>query len=289
MRLTLSLLAALVLAAGLVLLGDHYVLAASGWASQFKFRVQSDMAAVIRAIKAGEPAAFWTLIMLSGSYGFLHALGPGHGKVLLGGSAIGSAIRPLRMFAVGAAASLAQALSAILLVLVTVNLLSLTSQQASAVAEGAMSAVSRIAILVIGGVLVWRGVKALRQAGHRHHAHCGCGHAHSPTAQDVVALGTPRDIAALILSVAARPCTGAIFLLVITWHLGIPVAGICGVLAMGFGTAFLNSLAIGGGLAARRVAGLGARMSGIGALRTAGLLQVAAGGAVIGLSALAVV
>jgi len=293
MRLIPSLLAAALIAVLLVTLGDHYGMLALGWAQGLQFRVQTEMAGVIRAIKAGDPAAIWTLCILCGAYGFLHALGPGHGKVLLGGAAIGSVIRPARMFAIGAAASMAQAGVAILLVLVTVNLLSLTSQEASAFAEGAMSTISRIFITAIGAVLVWRGLRGLRrvtrhqhaQDHHAHHDHCGCGHSHGPTAEEVASLGSWREVAVLIASVAMRPCTGAIFLLVIAWRFGIPGAGVLGVLAMGLGTALLNSLAIGGGLATRRLAGLGAKLSGVGAGRLASVLQLAAGAAVMGMAA----
>ncbi|MDB6454967.1 nickel/cobalt transporter [Falsirhodobacter sp. 20TX0035] len=282
MRLIAGLAAAALLAVVLIGLGDHYGLAALGWASGVQQKVQTEMAGVIRAIKAGDPWALATLCGLSGAYGFLHALGPGHGKVLLGGAALGTTATARRIFALGAAASLAQALGAILLVLVVVNLFRLTSQEASALAEGALATFSRLAIAAIGALLVWRGLRALRAEQHHHH-HCGCGHSHGPTAAEVTNLSSRRETFALILSVAARPCTGAIFLLVIAWRFGIPGAGVLGVLAMGLGTAALNALAIGGGLAARRLAWLGRRT---GNARRAGVLQVAAGAAVVGLSAL---
>lgn len=281
MRLIGALLVAAALAAGLVLLGDHYGMRALGWASQVQFGVQTRMAGVIRAIKAGEPLALLTLCGLSAAYGFLHALGPGHGKVVLGGAALGTAARPGRIFAIGAAASLAQAGAAILLVLVVVNLFRLTSAEASALAEGALATASRLAVAAIGVLLAWRGFRALRREQHHHH-HCGCGHSHGPTAEEVTTLSSLREAAALVLSVAARPCTGAVFLLVIAWRFGIPGAGVLGVLAMGLGTAALNALAIGGGLAGRRLAWIG----GGGSARTAGVLQLGAGAAIAGLALL---
>ncbi|MEI4487069.1 hypothetical protein V8J36_12805 [Frigidibacter sp. MR17.14] len=316
MRVILPVAAALALAALLWwLAGGSHAAEAYRWASARQLEVQNAMAGAIRAIKAGRPHAVLSLCGLAAAYGFVHALGPGHGKVVLGGAALASRATAARMFAIGAAASLAQALAAILLVALGVKLFSLGSDQASRLAEGWLATLSRVFIALIGATLVWRGARLLLRGSlpafalakisrggaqsargqsphaaphdhHHHHDHCGCTHDHGPAPEAVAALASPREALALILSVAARPCTGAIFLLVIAWRFGIPGAGALAVLAMGLGTAAFNTLAIGGGLAARRLAWAGARASSGRAQAVAGGLTLAGGLVILALTSL---
>ena len=269
------------------------------WAAERQHQVQDAMAGAIRAIRAGDAWAVISLCLLSGAYGFVHAMGPGHGKVLLGGAALAGGVTPRRMLAVGLLAGLAQAGAAILLVAVGVKLLALSSAQASDLAEGWLASASRWAMAALGALLVWRAVRALwssraaapsrdrhlAHAGHaQDHAHphghgeaCGCGHLHGPTPEQVAALTTPRDLALMVASIAIRPCTGALFLLVVAWRFGIPLAGAAAVITMGLGTALFNALAIGGGLAARRILSAGGAALSQGGLRIAATLQLSAG------------
>ena len=295
MRLIPALLMALALAALVTVAADGSAgQSLFRWASARQHEVQDAMAAAIRAIKAGDPRAVVSLCLLSGAYGFVHAMGPG------------------RMLAVGLVAGLAQAMTAILLVAVGVKVLALSSADASALAEGWLASASRWAIAAIGALLVWRALRVLWRTraqgpatghghghdhgqgqaqvqGHGAHDHtagpaCGCGHSHGPTAAQVAALSSPRDLAMMVASIAIRPCTGALFLMVVAWRFGIPLAGAAAVIAMGLGTALFNSLAIGGGVAARRLLSAGGAVLGGAGLRVAATLQLSAGLVVLALT-----
>ncbi|MCR9150564.1 MAG: hypothetical protein NXH83_10345 [Rhodobacteraceae bacterium] len=237
--------ALLVLAlAAFVWLDGPRILAAEAAAAQRE--AQNAMAGALRALKAGEPAALATLIALAFGYGVAHAAGPGHGKLVVGAYGIAGRVRPARLAGVALAASLAQATVAVVLVYAGVLVFDLTRAQLGAMADRWMMQASALAIGAIGLWLALRGMRRLWQArsraghddGHVHGP--GCGHAHGPDPAAVARAASPRELAAVIAAVAIRPCTGALFLLVLTWRMGIDAAGIAGAYAMGLGTAVVT-------------------------------------------------
>lgn len=235
---------------------------------------QNALAGPLRQLKAGDSSAMLALLILAFGYGVVHAAGPGHGKVLLGGYALGSRVGAPKLIAVSLAASLAQATFAVLLVYTGVLIVGWTRDQLKGVAEDWFAPVSALAIAALGLWLAGRGVRHLRQAttaaqapGHNPQAHdhhhtdhaCAhCGHAHGPSPDQIAAVQDWRAAAALIAGIAIRPCTGALFLLVLTWQMGIAAAGIAGTYAMGLGTAIITIIAALGAVALREglIAGL---------------------------------
>lgn len=241
------------------------------WVIEQQRAFQNQMAAAVRALRSGDPGAYAALLAAAGAYGFVHAIGPGHGKYLIGGVGLGTTVPASRLLGVALASSLAQAIWAIILVYGGFALLELSAQRMTTLAEDVLAPASYLAIASIGLILVWRGVRSLsrrkgREPSHDHHhghghehghahaqADCGC-HAHGPSPEEVAKLGSLREGLVLIGSIAIRPCTGAIFLLVIAWQMDIRLAGAVAVVVMGLGTAGLTSLVALSSVAARGVA-----------------------------------
>ncbi|HCE69901.1 MAG TPA: hypothetical protein DET67_01105, partial [Ruegeria sp.] len=230
------------------------------WAAGEQRDFQNRIAQALRGLRSGQGEALMLLLSVCFAYGFFHAVGPGHGKVLIGGYGLGRRVPVLRLAAIGLAASLGQAVTAIALVYTGVMVLDLGRQHLVGVTERIMAPASYAAIGLIGCWLVWRGARRLlatQKPTHHHHHHDGetcshCGHKHGPSLSEVEQIGTLREALALIASIAIRPCTGALFVLILTWQMGIALAGIAGTLAMALGTA---SVTVGVGLASAGLRG----------------------------------
>ena len=87
-----------------------------------------------------------------------------------------------------------------------------------------------------------------------------------------------RDAALLIGSIALRPCTGSLFLLILTWQMGIGAAGVLGAFAIGLGTASVTLVVA--GLSVWTRDGAIATLPGAGLARALPLAQIAAGGVI---------
>jgi ABC-type nickel/cobalt efflux system permease component RcnA len=216
------------------------------WAAAGQRDVQTAMAGALRALKQGQPGALATLWGLCFAYGFFHAAGPGHGKLVIGGYGLGRRVPLLRLSGLALASSLGQAATAVVLIYSAVLLLGWTRQQVQGLSDGLFAALSYGAVGLIGLWLLWRGARKLlrgRSAAGQDQAQEGaapcetCGHAHGPTVDQAEAVRSLPEALALVGAVAIRPCTGALFLLILTWRLGIDWAGIVGAVVMGLGTA----------------------------------------------------
>ncbi|SDE08112.1 nickel/cobalt transporter [Limimaricola pyoseonensis] len=226
----------------------------AAWAAGWQREFQTTLASGLRALRAGEPGALGAMLSICFAYGFFHAVGPGHGKFLIGGYGLGREVPVLRLSAISVLSSLGQAGSAVALVGTGLFALGWTRQQLTDTAESVMLPLGTLAIALVGAWLMLRGAlrlwRVLRPAAapaaahahdhHHDHSACGCGHRHGPAPEDLEGRGTLAETLALIASIAIRPCSGAILLLVLTWHMGIFGAGVLGTVAMSLGTAALT-------------------------------------------------
>ncbi len=249
------------------------------WAAQEQRAFQKMMAGSLRAIRGGDGLAILTLCSATAAYGFVHALGPGHGKVLLGGAALASGVTMRRMTVLTVASSLAQAASAILLVLVGGVLLGWATRDLVGLTEAWLAPASAIAIASIGVLLILRGLRAWMTTRPNANANdldaCGCGHPHGPTASQLQGLNSVRDGLGIVGSIALRPCTGALFLLVIALRMDIFVVGCLAVGTMAMGTASLNLIVAFSGVTARRLAAF--PLDGLAMRRFSATIHVAGG------------
>ena len=226
----------------------------AAWAAGEQRAFQNQIAQALRAARAEQPQAVATLLTVCFAYGFFHAIGPGHGKVLIGGYGLGRRVAFWRLSAISVLSSLGQAVTAIVLVYAGVLIFQMSRQGLVGATEQVMAPISYAAIAAIGLWLVFRAMRGFarrhrNQTAHTHHDHhhhgevCSdCGHRHGPSAEEVANVGTVREAMVLIAGIAARPCTGALFVLILTWQMGIAIIGIAGAFAMALGTALVTTL-----------------------------------------------
>lgn len=260
-------------------------------AAEAQREMQGGMARAIRALRGGEPGALAALMAVCFTYGLVHAAGPGHGKMLIGAYGMASRVRIAPLAAIALAASLAQAAAAVVLVYAGVWLAGWTRDRLTGVADAVLLPLSHAAFAAIGVWLVWRGARALtlarapspaRPVHDRHdhdHVHGpDCGHRHGPSLDEVERVTSLRDAALLVGGIALRPCTGAIFLLLLTWQMGIGPAGILGAFAIGLGTGSVTLIVAGLSVWARE--GAVAALPGAGLMRALPLIQIVVGGVI---------
>ena len=250
-------------------------------------RAFHSMVSQLLGLEDGGPLAASALIAACFAYGFLHAAIPGHGKFVIAGAALASRMSLVRLIALSGAASLAQAVTAIVLVYGSFALLNITAGWAMSATDKVLIPLSYLAIFAIGLVLMHRAIRGLRTLWQAHahrldlpHTHGpGCDHRHGPSLAEADAVRSWRDAAILVVGIGLRPCTGAVFVLVAAWRMGLIGVGAGAAVAMAVGTGAFISL-----VALSAVTARGATLFAAGAehVRIAvPLLQLLAGGAIV--------
>lgn len=193
-------------------------------------------------------AAAW-LCLIGFAYGVLHAVGPGHGKVVVSSYFVARRARISRGLMLAAGAALTQALSAILLVGIPVLALGM-SRSAVMGQTRTLELLSYGLMTVLGLVMLVRGRRNGDCCGHGQadqparrceHDH-GHGHEHEP-AHEPSPRSDRKVFGLLALAVGCRPCSGAVILLLFALANDMALVGILAVLAMALGVAITTSAA----------------------------------------------
>ncbi|MEA2757656.1 MAG: nickel/cobalt transporter (NicO) family protein [Methylobacteriaceae bacterium] len=242
-----------------------------GWLLAEQSRFYLLLTSAIRDIRSSSSAA-WTLAGLSFAYGVFHAAGPGHGKAVIASYMIANERALKRGLVLTGFAALLQGLVAIAIVTIAAVLFNATAKRMSD-AAAVIEQVSYAAIAALGLWLVWRKGRALisalrpfragaffhthagtngklvlagadgsgtfacaaRHHDHVHDEHCGHAHGPDPNTLDNANFSWPSALATVVAA-GARPCSGAILVLVFSLAQGLYLAGIGATLAMAVGT-----------------------------------------------------
>lgn len=218
-------------------------------------------------IQQHSAAAGVTLITASFLYGVIHALGPGHGKFIIASYLSTHESRLKQSIKLSVFSSLTQGIVAVVATSVVLIVLNLSSRYFKLsqlwLERGAF-------LLLVGLGLYWiyQGSRSRKKTSttlfqinkltplsssqsviknHRafsteHAPVCACGHQHLPNAQQLKKAEDWKSQLLVILSIGMRPCSGAIFVLFLSYMLDIYLWGVVATLAMSLGTGLMLAL-----------------------------------------------
>ncbi|EME70121.1 ABC transporter [Paramagnetospirillum caucaseum] len=266
----------------------------AAWGFALQRRLTGELREQLTVMKdtgSWEPAA--AIILAAFLYGVFHAVGPGHGKVVIGGWFATRRARIVHGLAASLIAAMVQAGSAILAVGILAGVLSLAPRAVTAGAAW-LELGSFAMIVAIGALMTWRtltGKGCGHDHGHHEHAdhhHDGtcCGHHHHHEAGAAGGKAERNALFAMAAAVGFRPCSGAILVLLFCFANGMILIGVLATLAMGIGVA-VTVAAIGlGALGLNRLVERGFGGSSLGgrirfALALAGSLSITVLGAAL--------
>ncbi|MGJ0127588.1 nickel/cobalt transporter [Pantoea sp. RHCKP32] len=222
--------------------------------------LHQQMTWLLQQVAAQPHQAGLSLVIFSLLYGVLHALGPGHGKVVITTFLATHPGRVKTSIRLTLLASLLQGSVAIALVTVMLVLLKTSSRQLH-LSSFWLERGSYLLVMGLGIVMGYRALRALWRAlrpraappfqsfqpltphspHHQHSDQCGCGHAHLPTPQQLSGNVSVKTQLLVVLSMGLRPCSGAIMMLLFAKVIGVYLWGVLSAAVMALGTALTIS------------------------------------------------
>lgn len=223
-------------------------------------QLHQQMAGLLQQVKSDPHSVGLALVGFSLIYGVLHAVGPGHGKIVITTYLATHPSRLKSSLKLTLLASLVQGGVAIALVTVMLQIFKLSSRQLHQ-SSFWLERGSFIIVMLLGALLCWRALKRGYRVwqqhqnstaftiqrisplpDHQHSAHCGCGHQHMPSDEQLQAGADWRTQMTVVLAMGLRPCSGAILVLLFSKVIGVFGWGILSALAMAVGTSLTISL-----------------------------------------------
>jgi len=223
--------------------GPRFLHGAVTAVNQVQRRLYEILASAVRESKSGSSP--WPLLALFGvsfAYGVFHAVGPGHGKVVISSYLVARGGKARHGLWLCLASALAQAASAIALVAVLALLLDLSRPEIDRNGR-LIEEVSYGLIILLGTGMLISSLRPKRSGDHDHHGHF----------PEVLARGAAAEVgggdtrvpwrrfAAVVLATGIRPCSGAILVLLFALAQGIFLAGVGATVAMALGTSITIS------------------------------------------------
>jgi ABC-type nickel/cobalt efflux system permease component RcnA len=250
-----------------------------GWVLRTQQSMQRELATGVKSLKGDNAMAGAVMLAaLSFLYGVVHAVGPGHGKMIISSYVVANERTVRRGVIISFIAAGLQALTAVALVGILAFALNASGLQINAWSNQ-LEMVSYALIALVGAWLLgtqflaifrrWQGSRAAEAHAshtghdhahgehdhHHHHGHAHHDHAEGEACRHIVdarELAGPfswRKVLAVVFSVGIRPCTGAILVLIFALTQGVFWAGVAATFAMAIGTAItvavLATLALG--------------------------------------------
>ncbi|WP_439287289.1 zinc transporter permease subunit ZevB [Lonepinella sp. BR2357] len=257
------------LIAGITLLFPYLFKQVVLWQREFNQLLSDNL----HQIKQAPIYAGTSLILVSFGYGVFHALGPGHGKFIMTSYLSLHESKILASMRLAFFSSLMQGVVAIVATSIVVVLLNLSSSYFKAsqlwLERGAYALIFLLGSqwIIQSGKKIWQiqrkpkilqikpvaDNQILKSAvqnppvflSYIHDENCGCGHQHLPAEDQLSQANSLKSQWLIILSIGMRPCTGAIFILFLSYMLDLYLWGVVATMAMAVGTGMtLSSFAL---------------------------------------------
>lgn len=208
----------------------------AAWGFALQRELNGDIRAQLAVLKdQGGLRPALGLIAAAFLYGVFHAIGPGHGKVVIGSWLVSRRARITWGLTACFLSAGVQAVTAIVVVLVLSGLAALAPSELMARAAW-LEVASYGLIAFMGLVMAWNTLRGKAACGHDHshdhhdHSCCGHHHHHHPHAEE-----DRRTLWAMAAAIGFRPCTGALLVLLFTLANGLMAVGIAATFAMAAG------------------------------------------------------